>query len=144
MIKSAATAIEPARDNAAAPVQPLYLEALTLVERLHRRLLDVIKDEFDRRGRNDINSVQALLLYNEKIDFMICGHKHRERELVSGYTASGNSLILRIPSLCGMDDYAQKLGYGGQPGALAMVLERGYGRRCVYPIMLTEAEENHG
>lgn len=87
---------------------------------------------------------QAMLLYNEKIDFMICGHKHRERELVSGYTASGNSLILRIPSLCGMDDYAQKLGYGGQPGALAMVLERGYGRRCVYPIMLTEAEENHG
>ena len=63
MIKSAATAIEPARDNAA-PVQPLYLEALTLVERLHRRLLDVIKDEFDRRGRADINSVQALLLYN--------------------------------------------------------------------------------
>ena len=45
-------------------VRPVYLEALTLVERLHRRLLDVIKDEFDRRGRADINSVQALLLYN--------------------------------------------------------------------------------
>jgi len=45
-------------------VQPLYLEALTLVERLHRRLLDVIKDEFDRRGRADINAVQALLLFN--------------------------------------------------------------------------------
>ena len=45
-------------------VRPHYLEALTLVERLHRRLLDVIKDEFDRRGRADINSVQALLLYN--------------------------------------------------------------------------------
>ena len=42
----------------------LYLESLTLVERLHRRLLDVIKDEFDRRGRSDINSVQALLLFN--------------------------------------------------------------------------------
>ncbi len=41
-----------------------YLEALHLVERLHRRLLDVIKDEFERRGREDINSVQALLLYN--------------------------------------------------------------------------------
>ena len=64
MIKAATTAIEPARENAAAPVQPLYLEALTLVERLHRRLLDVIKDEFDRRGRADINAVQALLLFN--------------------------------------------------------------------------------
>src|SRR5713226_9908655 len=45
-------------------LKPLYMEALTLVERLHRRLLDVIKDEFDRRGRSDINSVQALLLFN--------------------------------------------------------------------------------
>ena len=45
-------------------VKPLYLESLTLVERLHRRLLDVIKDEFERRGRDDVNSVQALLLYN--------------------------------------------------------------------------------
>jgi len=45
-------------------IRPLYLDALTLVERLHRRLLDVIKDEFDRRSRSDINAVQALLLYN--------------------------------------------------------------------------------
>ena len=45
-------------------LKPLYMEALTLVERLHRRLLDVIKDEFDRRGRADINAVQALLLFN--------------------------------------------------------------------------------
>ena len=63
MMKAVATAAETAeRDPRKAPVQPLYLEALTLVERLHRRLLDVIKDEFDRRGRSDINSVQALLL----------------------------------------------------------------------------------
>ena len=52
---------EPAEE---AGIKPLYLEALTLVERLHRRLLDVIKDEFDRRNRSDINSVQALLLFN--------------------------------------------------------------------------------
>ena len=65
MIKAVATAVETAERSAGqTAVQPLYLEALTLVERLHRRLLDVIKDEFDRRGRADINSVQALLLYN--------------------------------------------------------------------------------
>jgi len=65
MMKAVATAVDTAeRAPGQAPVQPLYLEALTLVERLHRRLLDVIKDEFDRRGRADINSVQALLLYN--------------------------------------------------------------------------------
>jgi DNA-binding MarR family transcriptional regulator len=63
-MKTALKAAEPAHVEKAGPVRPLYLEALTLVERLHRRLLDVIKDEFDRRGRADINSVQALLLYN--------------------------------------------------------------------------------
>jgi DNA-binding MarR family transcriptional regulator len=64
-MKTVAKAIEPAeREVRFEHVRPLYLEALTLVERLHRRLLDVIKDEFDRRGRADINSVQALLLYN--------------------------------------------------------------------------------
>ncbi|WP_394691994.1 transcriptional regulator LdtR [Hoeflea sp.] len=40
------------------------MESLQLVERLHRRLLDVIKDEFDRNNRTDINAVQALLLFN--------------------------------------------------------------------------------
>ena len=52
------------RDARFEHIRPVYLESLTLVERLHRRLLDVIKDEFDRRGRADINSVQVLLLYN--------------------------------------------------------------------------------
>jgi len=41
-----------------------YLDTLSLVERLHRLLLDVIKDEFERLGFLDINSVQALLLFN--------------------------------------------------------------------------------
>lgn len=41
-----------------------YLESLALVERLHRLLLDVIKDEFERLGVLDINAVQALLLFN--------------------------------------------------------------------------------
>ncbi|MGA7673633.1 MAG: winged helix DNA-binding protein [Rhizomicrobium sp.] len=41
-----------------------YLETLNLVERLHRQLLDVIKDELDRREEREINSVQALLLFN--------------------------------------------------------------------------------
>src|SRR5271163_3071705 len=52
------------RSDRIAAIRPVYLEALTMVERLHRRLLDVIKDEFDRRGRSDVNAVQALLLYN--------------------------------------------------------------------------------
>ncbi len=57
-------AVEAVAESGDSGMKPLYLEALTLVERLHRRLLDVIKDEFDRAGRSDVNSVQALLLFN--------------------------------------------------------------------------------
>ncbi len=51
-------------EEEAGDLQTEYLRALTLVERLHRQLLDVIKDELDRRGQSDINSVQALLIFN--------------------------------------------------------------------------------
>jgi DNA-binding MarR family transcriptional regulator len=53
-----------ANDERREAIRSLYLESLQLVERLHRRLLDVIKDEFDRNGRSDINAIQALLLFN--------------------------------------------------------------------------------
>lgn len=43
---------------------PLYLDGLSLIERLHRLLLDVIKDEFERLSVLDINAVQALLLFH--------------------------------------------------------------------------------
>ncbi|QFU09414.1 MarR family protein [Rhodobacteraceae bacterium THAF1] len=41
-----------------------YLDSLSLVERLHRLLLDVVKDEFERVGTLEVNPVQALLLFN--------------------------------------------------------------------------------
>jgi len=65
MMKAVAKVAEPLHNELRFDhVRALYLETLTLVERVHRRLLDVIKDEFERRNRADINSVQALLLYN--------------------------------------------------------------------------------
>ena len=84
----------------------------------------------------DALAKQTLLLYGERIDYFVCAHKHREQEMTTGYTDDGNTVVLRIPSLCGMDGYAQKLGYGGKPGALCLVMEEGYGRRCMYPITL--------
>jgi len=45
-------------------IKPSYLKSLRLIELLHHLLLDVIKDEFKRVGRSEVNSVQALLLYN--------------------------------------------------------------------------------
>jgi len=41
-----------------------YIDTLSYIERLHRLILDVVKDEFERLNIIDVNSVQALLLYN--------------------------------------------------------------------------------
>ena len=41
-----------------------YPEALALVERLHRLLLNVIKNEFERVNVLEINPIWALLLFN--------------------------------------------------------------------------------
>jgi len=41
-----------------------YLEMTSLVERLHRHFLEVVKCELDRVGIRDINNVQALILFN--------------------------------------------------------------------------------
>ena len=41
-----------------------YLVTIRLIERLHRRFLDVIKAELDRLGIEDINNVQTLILSN--------------------------------------------------------------------------------
>eukprot|EP00913_Durusdinium_trenchii_P021317 g20030.t1 len=60
-MKPQAPAVADTQEDA---IRSLYMESLHLVERLHRRLLDVIKDEFDRQGRDDVNAVQALLLFN--------------------------------------------------------------------------------
>ena len=41
-----------------------YLEAMALAERLHRQFLELIETELHRHGIEDINSVQALMLFN--------------------------------------------------------------------------------
>lgn len=81
-------------------------------------------------------STEIIRQYKEPIDFFVCGHKHRESEYPSGITANGESCIIRVPSICGTDDYANSKGFYGNAGATAIVMEKGYGRRCIYPINL--------
>jgi DNA-binding MarR family transcriptional regulator len=54
----------PNRSAVEAAVKQSYLETIRLIERLHRRFLDVIKTELDRLGIEDINNVQSLILSN--------------------------------------------------------------------------------
>jgi DNA-binding MarR family transcriptional regulator len=45
-------------------MKQVYTESILLIERLHRRFLDVVKTELDRLKIDDINNVQTLILYN--------------------------------------------------------------------------------
>ncbi len=42
----------------------IYQDVIFLIERLHRQFLEVVKTEIDRIGIEDINNVQALILFN--------------------------------------------------------------------------------
>jgi DNA-binding MarR family transcriptional regulator len=54
-------------------VKEIYLESILLIERLHRRFLDVVKTELDRIKIDDINNVQTLILYNIGNDVLTVG-----------------------------------------------------------------------
>jgi DNA-binding MarR family transcriptional regulator len=50
-----------------------YYEAIQLIERLHRHFLDVLKVELDKKGIQDINNVQSMILYNIGEDDLTVG-----------------------------------------------------------------------
>lgn len=54
-------------------MQSEYLNIFSMIERLHRRFLDVVKNELDRIGITDINNVQSLILFNVSEEEMTVG-----------------------------------------------------------------------
>ena len=66
-----------------------YLESLQLLERMHRLMLDLVKDEFERLGRNDLTPVQALILYNLGESEVTAGEL-RSRGMYQGSNVSYN------------------------------------------------------
>lgn len=77
-------AIENATDTSEA-----YLESLQLLERMHRLMQDLVKDEFERLGRNDLTPVQALIIYNLGESEVTAGEL-RSRGMYQGSNVSYN------------------------------------------------------
>ena len=78
----------------------------------------------------------SINLYQKPIDVFMVGHLHKSQSFSSGIMPASNIYVERVPSLCGIDPYAQSKGYGALPGATIILMEEGYGRRCIYPIVL--------
>ena len=62
---------------------PTYANTIHLLERLHRRLMDVVTDALDRANIADINAVQAIMLYNIA-DQELTVSELRERDYYTG------------------------------------------------------------
>jgi len=80
--------------NGACNVKTDYLNAIRLIERLHRQFLEVVKAEIDRIGVRDINNVQALILYNIGEDEMTVGElTHRGYYLGSNVSYNVRKMV---------------------------------------------------
>lgn len=66
-----------------------YLESLQLLERMHRLMLDLVKDEFERLGRHELTPVQAMILYNLGASEVSAGEL-RSRGMYQGSNVSYN------------------------------------------------------
>lgn len=66
-----------------------YFRCLQLLDRLHRLMLDLIKDDFERLGRAELTPVQALLLYNLGTAEVTAGEL-RSRGMYQGSNVSYN------------------------------------------------------
>jgi DNA-binding MarR family transcriptional regulator len=76
-------------------VKKIYLESILLIERLHRRFLDVVKSELDRLKVEDINNVQTLILYNIGADQLTVG------ELINRGYYLGTNVSYNVKHLVG-------------------------------------------
>lgn len=71
-----------------------YIQSILLIERLHRRFLDVIKTELDRLKIEDINNVQTLILYNINNEQLTIGElTNRGYYLGSNVSYNVNQLV---------------------------------------------------
>ncbi len=77
------------RPDPTATVLEDYLQTLSLIERLHRLLLDIIKDEFERLAIIEINAVQGLMLFN-LADLELTAGELRTRGCYQGSNVSYN------------------------------------------------------
>jgi DNA-binding MarR family transcriptional regulator len=100
-----------------------YYESFSLIERLHRHFLDVVKVELERSNIQDVNNVQALILYSIGDEDLTVGEltlrgyylgsnvSYNVKKLVeTGYLVQERSIHDKRAIRLKLTDKAQKLG----------------------------------
>lgn len=117
-----------------------FLDILSLVERLHRRLLDVLKQHLESIDTNDLNPVQALLLYN------IGDHEMTAGELKSRGYYQGSNVSYNLKKLVEMGYMKQERSDYDRRAVRICLSEKGVAIRTeidsLYQSHLTELLED--
>ena len=96
-----------------------YLETVAQIERLHRQFLEVVRDELERLGVDDLNNVQALILYNIGDDELTVG------ELTQRGCYMGTNVTYNLKKLIEADYIVQKRSPRDRRSVRVRLSERG-------------------
>ena len=110
-----------------------YLELTRLIERLHRRFLDVLRAELNRMAIKDINAVQALLLANIGEEEIVI------RDLVERGYYQGSNVSYNIKKLVDMGYLEQERSTHDRRSVRVRLTEKAMG--VVHSVR--ELEENN-
>jgi DNA-binding MarR family transcriptional regulator len=99
------------------------LEVVSLVERLHRQFLDVVKLELDGIGIHDINNVQGMMLFNIGEAEMTVG------ELTLRGCYLGSNVTYNVKKLVDNGYLAQERSVHDRRSAHVKLTEKGRGLR---------------
>lgn len=102
-------------------MKEVYIETILLVERLHRRFLDVVKTELDRLKIDDINNVQTLILYN------ISGEQLTVGELTNRGYYLGSNVSYNVKKLVENDYLIQEKAPHDKRSTRIRLSEKGLG-----------------
>lgn len=92
---------------------------------------------FHGESKNLNNALKDLqMIYKEDIDLLLAGHLHNNSLNTVGIGQFGNVQCIRVPSLCGIDDYSMKLMKSASAGSNLFIIEKDKGKTITYDINL--------
>ena len=112
-----------------------YYESIQLIERLHRHFLDVLKVELDKKGIQDINNVQSMILYNIGDDEMTVGEL-----TIRGYYL-GSNVSYNVKKMVENDYLVQERSVHDKRSIRVKLSDKGLELKNMISAMFTRHEE---